>query len=131
MFDFALLKRPSSPNTYLVAPAGFAEGAKPDAVAPCFAVDAPRLASAIERIALAEARTKLAAKAATSLHFTHTSAVFRFVDDIFVEIIGVSASETTLAIYSRSRTGYSDMGVNRQRVTRWLEALGRAATQKT
>jgi uncharacterized protein (DUF1499 family) len=123
MFDFAALKRPTSPNTYLVAPPGFADAARPDAPAPAFALPVIGLAAAVERAALAEPRTKLQEKSGNSLHFTQTSAVFRFVDDIFVEVIPRGGGESTLAIYSRSRTGYSDMGVNRQRVTRWLAAL--------
>ena len=34
--DFKALERPKSPNTYLVAPAGFADQAKPDEAGPVF-----------------------------------------------------------------------------------------------
>jgi len=47
------------------------------------------------------------------LHATFTSMVFRFVDD--TEFLFVD-SEKLIHVRSASRTGYSDFGVNRQRV---------------
>src|SRR3546814_20275456 len=53
------------------------------------------------------------------------SRLFRFADDVSVRFIdnGNGNGTATLAIYSRSRLGYGDLGVNRSRVQRWLALL--------
>jgi len=51
------------------------------------------------------------------------SALFRFADDIDVQAIPVDGGKSALAIYSRSRVGYSDLGVNRKRIERWLSQI--------
>lgn len=55
---------------------------------------------------------------------TYTSSLFRFVDDI--EWL-LNADKNQFDVRSASRTGYSDLGVNRKRVERLREAL--AGTQ--
>ncbi len=47
------------------------------------------------------------------LHYTDTSKVFKFVDDI--EFL-LQKDEGVIELRSRSRVGYSDMGVNRKRL---------------
>lgn len=54
------------------------------------------------------------------LHAECTSAVFRFVDDLELEL---RAGEGVIAVRSASRTGHSDFGVNRRRVERLRELL--------
>jgi uncharacterized protein (DUF1499 family) len=118
---FAQLPRPDSPNHWLVAPAGFA--VKPDAVAPVYALPAPRLREAFTAMLRAQPRVAIAAEHGDGLHAVATSAVFRFDDDIRVQFIALSAQQSTLAIYSASRVGYWDLGANRRRVEDWLARL--------
>jgi len=54
------------------------------------------------------------------LHAESTSAVFRFVDDLELEL---RSQDGTIAVRSASRVGHSDMGVNRRRVDRLRDAL--------
>lgn len=65
-------------------------------------------------------RTALVAQTATWLHFTFSTAVFRWVDD--VELL-FDASTGSIHVRSASRVGYSDLGANRRRVelirSRW------------
>ncbi len=58
-------------------------------------------------------RTKIVTREGNYLHATVTSRFFRFVDDLEVLIDPVSRE---IHFRSASRTGYSDMGVNRRRV---------------
>ncbi len=97
--------------------------AKPDRVAPVFAVDVAELGRRLDAVASAAPRTKLVASDGAGRHYTQTSALFRFVDDVHVRLIPLKGESSTLAILSASRVGYSDMGVNRQRVEAWLKAL--------
>lgn len=46
-------------------------------------------------------------------HFTQTSALFRFLDDIELKFDDAAAQ---IHVRSGSRVGYSDMGVNRKRI---------------
>jgi hypothetical protein len=46
-----------------------------------------------------------------------------FPDYVTVEALPLGADRSTLAILSRLRFGQSDLGVNRARVTAWLEAF--------
>ncbi len=51
------------------------------------------------------------------------SAFFGFPDLIDVETIETGEAKSTLAIYSRSKYGYYDFGVNKRRVETWLREL--------
>jgi len=48
------------------------------------------------------------------------SLIFRFPDTITVQVFPQTEGGSTLAIYSRSNYGRSDLGVNKARVQRWL-----------
>jgi uncharacterized protein (DUF1499 family) len=60
-------------------------------------------------------RTKIVYEANGYLHAESRSALFRFVDDFELQL---RAEERTIAVRSASRVGFSDMGVNRDRVER-------------
>lgn len=86
---------------------------------------APRLFATVIAVASGQPRTFLAAEypAALQAHFVARSAVFNFPDLIAVQVIAAGPDRSALVLYSRSVYGYSDFGVNRQRVTAWLAAL--------
>ena len=54
------------------------------------------------------------------IHATQASRIFRFVDDLELELL---ADDKTINVRSASRTGYSDMGVNRERVESLRQTL--------
>jgi len=60
-------------------------------------------------------RTTIVYETSGYLHAESRSALFRFVDDLELQL---RAEERAIAIRSASRVGYSDMGVNRDRVER-------------
>lgn len=51
-----------------------------------------------------------------------TSSVFKFIDDFELRL---DKEQQTLHIRSASRVGYSDFGVNKQRVTRFLQLISK------
>lgn len=132
MIDFETLARPASPNTYLVAPAALCREATPDEIAPRFSQDAPAVRDAFLKVVAAQPRVTPGPKDEARLRyeFVQRSAVFRFPDTISVQFIPLETGGSTLAIYSRSKVGYSDMGVNRKRVQSWLGALDAALAQR-
>lgn len=97
------------------------------------AADASHRVEALEIIIPADAAWRLAREAVNSLprtkisqavdnylHAECTSAVFRFVDDLELEL---RTGEGVIAIRSASRKGYWDLGVNRRRVESLREVL--------
>jgi uncharacterized protein (DUF1499 family) len=122
--DFKTLRLSPKPNQFLMLPAGFRAAADPHAASPVFAVDPAQLADKLRQVALAEPRTRLLSADETGrrLEFVQRSAVFRFPDYVSVEILPAEGG-STLAVYSRAKVGYSDLGVNRRRIERWIAKL--------
>ena len=60
---------------------------------------------------------------AQKLNFVAVSKLMRFKDDVDVEVFPVEPDGARVAIYSRSRVGYSDLGANRKRVKSLLDDL--------
>jgi uncharacterized protein (DUF1499 family) len=123
LLDLSHIQRPASPNTALAAPAG--TDPAPDIVTPVFAVPPSRLYDAVIAVAAGQPRTFVAAAypAERQVHFVARSAVFNFPDLIAAQIGEAGPATATLVLYSRSVYGYSDLGVNRQRVSTLLAAL--------
>ncbi|WP_158045985.1 DUF1499 domain-containing protein [Skermanella pratensis] len=125
--DFAALERASTPNQFLVAPPGTTPKAGPDAESPVFPVPAERLRDAMLALVEEAPRTALLERSPDGMRMllVQRSAVLRFPDHIDVAILPAGDGGSTVAVYSRSRFGYSDMGVNRRRVEGWLAELRR------
>ena len=132
--DFASLERKPSPNQYLIAPDGATPRAEPDAESPVFAVPPERLRDAFLAVTSEAPRTRLLNQSADGLRLSlvQRSAVLRFPDYIDVSILPAAGDGdgSTIAIYSRSRFGYSDLGVNQRRVEEWMTALRSKAASR-
>ncbi len=55
--------------------------------------------------------------------YVERSALLGYPDYITVKISSISNSQAKLAILSRSRFGYSDLGINKKRVRHWVAAI--------
>jgi uncharacterized protein (DUF1499 family) len=116
--------KPETPNSYRVAP--LAATATADAEAPVFAVPVSDLTAAFDAVALGDSRVQVLSGSAESGHVTYVqrSALFAFPDYVSVRFMDADSGGSTLAVFSRSRFGKSDLGVNKKRVVRWLDELG-------
>jgi uncharacterized protein (DUF1499 family) len=123
LMDMSHIQRPGTPNTALAAPAGAVPA--PDIATPTFQVPASRLYAAILAKAARQPRTYLAAEfsAERQAHFVVRSALFNFLDLVTAQANEAGPETSTLVLYSRSVYGYSDLGVNRQRLSAWLATL--------
>jgi len=74
----------------------------------------------LQNVLAGEPRTRLVAVDERYMHVEVESAVMRFVDDTEFLLL---PDEQIIAVRSASRTGYSDLGVNRKRIERIREAL--------
>ncbi len=112
-------------NEYLVAPEGFTPRAKPHRVAPVYARPATEIAGRLKGVILGARDIEWRADPAGGMKFEviQRSRVFRFPDIVTVEVLPLDDARSTLAIYSRSRYGRRDFGVNRDRVEAWLARL--------
>lgn len=54
-----------------------------------------------------------------------TTPVFRFVDDIRINIVLDANAQTRIDMYSASRTGKGDLGLNARRIGKFFQALDR------
>ncbi len=107
------------PNEARIAPPGGAG----DIASPVFALTPEALMRLFDAAAMADARVTRLAGGPEALFATYVqrSAVVGWPDYISVRAVAVDGG-AALAVWSRSRYGYSDMGVNRARVERWLAA---------
>ena len=122
--DFATLQLEESPNQYLVCPADFS-AAKPHQESPVYDVSVAELRDKWFRLMENQPRVKPLSsdRANEQYSFEVLTPVIHFPDTVTVRFIPLGEARSTLAVYSRSHYGHSDLGVNRRRITAWLEAL--------
>lgn len=125
--DFSTLVPPRTPNWYLTAPKGLCRKAGPHDVAPVFPLTPGQLWDRLLAVVAREPRITIndQDKAALYLDVTQVSLLFRFPDRVTVQILAAGEG-STLAVFSRSKYGRSDLGVNAKRVKRLLAALAHA-----
>ena len=127
--DFKTLQLGPKPNQYLVCPAAFCQN-KPNRVAPVFAVSPERLKQAWFAMIERQPRVSLLGSSSDQAQhdFEATTALMGYPDTVTVRFIEAEEGGSTLAIYSRSHYGHSDLGANKKRIDAWLELLGQALT---
>lgn len=115
--------RTGQDNDYLVAPQGVAK-AQPDRVSRIHGTDPRSLLFQLDAVARPSGAERLAGSI-DDLWITYVdrSLVFGFPDYISVRAIP-SGNGSALVIWSRSRYGRSDFGVNKDRIDGWLHRLG-------
>jgi uncharacterized protein (DUF1499 family) len=125
-FDFENGKRGSRPNTALACPPGFCAHAATDFDPGVYPVSDDELRERFTRFVLSEPRVipvyrHEAPGLPTQDRYIQRSALMRYPDTIDVRFIALSETTSTLAIYSRSQIGHSDLGVNLARIRRWTD----------
>ncbi len=123
--DFQTLRLTAKPNQYLVAPASFCAQAEPHRIAPDFGLEPAALRRRFRDLALAQPRVVHVDADDGRLLDTYVqrSALLGFPDTISAQFLAAGAARSSIAIYSRSRYGYSDLGVNKARIDAWLRDL--------
>ncbi|WP_043539046.1 DUF1499 domain-containing protein [Salinarimonas rosea] len=122
--SFETLARRASPNDALACPEDVC-AAEPDFVTPVYDVPGARLREIVAEVATAEPGTEqvYAGLREEADRFLVRSRTMRFPDTVSARIYGAGPGRSRLALYSRSQIGYSDMGANRARLERWLDAI--------
>lgn len=132
MLDFVLLVLTEKPNQYLVCPQDYCQKAAAHREAPVYDVPAQKLRDAWMSVVADQPRTEQleADDDALGYEFVQRSLIFRFPDFVSVKFLPLGADQSTLAIYSRSKYGHSDLGVNKKRINNWLDLLGAELSDK-
>lgn len=128
--DFENLKIPNSPNYYFACPENFCNAVS-NQIVPTFSMPVSALIQSWQAMIKQQPRTKLL-QADISKHryfYVQRSLIFRFPDYITVQFIAIDDYHSTVAIFSQSKYGYSDLGVNKKRVKAWLTQLEQRANQ--
>jgi uncharacterized protein (DUF1499 family) len=88
-------------------------------------VPATQLGEVISKMVKDNPRTTLINMSNDGLSQTYMNRtrLLGFPDYISISIRAVSTNSAQIKIFSRSRFGYSDLGVNQRRVQQWLSAL--------
>ena len=119
--DFATLQLKSSPNQYLVCPEGFC-AAQAHTTAPTFSVPVSELQTALLEVVAAQPSTEIIASNSAERQFDieTLTPLMGYPDTVTVRFIEGPERSSTLAIYSRSHYGHSDIGANKKRIDSWL-----------
>lgn len=123
---FETLARRSTPNDALICPDDLCR-AKSDVIPPVYATGTDGLRQAMARVIASEPDVTQMENTPLSARYIQRTKVMRFPDTIVVRYIPLGADRSTLALYSRSQLGKGDTGVNKARLTRWLDKLSREA----
>jgi uncharacterized protein (DUF1499 family) len=120
---------PAAPNAFLACPPGRC-GADA-AESPVFDMAWEQLRERWRELIALQPRVELvsADPGRRRLVYVQRSALLRFPDVVTVEFVGLGAGRSSLFLYSRSRYGRVDFGINRGRVTGWLSLLRRMTGQ--
>jgi uncharacterized protein (DUF1499 family) len=121
--DLRAIERSSAPRDALACPPGLCAAAV-DIESPVVAGTPADLVAKARDVLSREPRTELVSedKALMQLVFVQRSALLRFPDTVRVQAIAVGDGASVM-IHSTSNYGYWDMGVNRDRVERWLRLV--------
>ncbi len=122
--DPATIERSARPNDFLAAPPG-ATDAQIDLEIATRSVSPRDLLARFHAAVRAKPRVEVIAGGLDEgmITYMQRSRVIGFPDYITVKAVETGEG-ASLIIYSRSRYGSSDLGVNEKRVTAWLAALG-------
>lgn len=123
MIDFDLIRLERPGNQFLLMPARFMEQSGAQMESPVWEAAPSRLIEALLEVARAEGRLVVKEQDNTGFEAVQRTAVFRFPDDVSARAFNAGPGKSALGIFSRSRYGLSDLGANRRRVLRWLQAL--------
>lgn len=123
--DFATLERRTSPNDFLACPPGLCARATADVESPVLArsPDETRIRFLAMVDLLPRARLVAADPALDQYDVVETSRLLGFPDTVTVRVLPAGENGSTVAVYSRSHYGHSDLGVNARRVRAWLDFL--------
>ena len=117
---FETLQPPDRPNRHLVCPPDLCRAA--DGESPVFPVSVEAQRAAWDRLLDREGARRLPGPDG-QIDVEVRTPWLRFPDLVTIRPIALAPGRSTVALYSRSLYGHSDLGVNAARLRAWLAAL--------
>lgn len=113
------------PNQFLMLPPDFPAQADAHETSPVFKKPRDSVYDALKTVIDSEPRIEWLHedKAAGRMELVQRSKTFKFPDRISIQIVDADEGRSALAVYSRAKIGIRDFGVNKARITRWVNAL--------
>jgi uncharacterized protein (DUF1499 family) len=98
--------------------------------APVFELPAAKLAKLVDDFSLSQPRVMRIAGSIDEMMITYVqrSLIMGYPDYITIKVIPLDNGQSKLEVFSRSRFGHSDLGVNKRRIDHWILALRAQAT---
>ena len=117
-------------NQYLVLPKNFTSKSKPNLISPEFKCSVNDLQDVFLKFLNSQNRIRniVHDKKNNKLSCIQFTKIFRFPDIIDIEFISINLEISSIAIYSRSKYGYYDFNVNKNRINLWLDVIIRNVT---
>ncbi|MEO1206482.1 MAG: DUF1499 domain-containing protein [Pseudomonadota bacterium] len=122
--SFEQLERRASPNDALACPPDLCK-APTDITTASYPAPAADLRTAFAKVIASEPRITAVETNNNTLtdRYIQRTQWLGFPDTVVVKFLDQPDGQSSLAIYSRSQIGHSDMGANKARITRWLTKL--------
>jgi uncharacterized protein (DUF1499 family) len=121
--DFATFKKTWRPNQCLALPRGFMAAQAADIESPILQASEAQVHAAWLAVIAAQPRTRSLREQGNQVEVVQTTALMRFPDTITMRTINLGDGTTSIGVFSRSRYGIRDFGVNAARVRDWVQAL--------
>ena len=126
LIDFKSITLPKTPNYFLACPTNYCNVSS-QLTSPVFYMPVNELAKAWQQFIHQQPRVQLLKSNESNFQFTYQQRTpyLRFPDFINVQLIAINENQSSIALLSQSKYGYSDLGVNEKRVKQWLNALNK------
>lgn len=123
--DFSNFTPSKKPNSALFCPVDYCPNAKRSSPSPIFNISTTELKDRLLTLILAEKNMHQVATDDENLQyrFVHYTPLMRYPDTIRVKFISLDDDKSTLAIFSESQIGRSDLSVNYKRINAWMDVL--------
>lgn len=121
--DFARFRKIWKPNQCLALPPGFAAAEKADVESPVFSAGVDQVHAAWLAVVADQPRTSKARQQGGQIEAVQKTALIGFPDWITAEPVDLGGGKASICVFSRSKYGIRDLGVNVARVSAWLAAL--------
>ena len=123
--DFATLVPSKKPNSALFCPEDYCPNAERKSPSPIFDMPAATLKDKLFSIINAEPHIVQVANDVQNheYRFVQYTPLMRYPDTIRIKIIQLNDDQSTLAIFSESQIGRSDLSVNYKRINGWMDIL--------
>jgi uncharacterized protein (DUF1499 family) len=121
--DFARFKKIGRPNQFLALPSDFISAQKPDATVGTFNANVEQVTDAWLDILRAEPRVSDIRQSEGQIEAIQRTALIGFPDWITAKPVDLGNGQASICVFSRSKFGMRDFGVNEKRGLEWLALL--------